>query len=339
MKVFISGYYGFGNLGDEMLLDALKNLLLETGFRRDDIVVLSASPENTLREHMLPAIKRGNFISLLLNIKKGDILISGPGGLFQDVTGPWSPLFYASHIFLALIKGAKIFLYGQSFGPIKRKFNLKLLKFLSSMASLVVLRDKSMSDIVPEGKLFFTPDPAFALCYDQERGKERNGICLVFRRWSWDLDALVSSLIKTGLPLTLVSFQPSLEREEGLDLSRKYELPFYGFEDWKEALNFFSQFKILVGMRLHSLIISAMAFTPFIGISYDPKIKNLCDLLEMPYIEDEKGFSLLDRYVDALMVKWDREKEKLKKKVELLRSEVKAIFVESMDILMGRERC
>lgn len=339
MKVFVSGYYGFGNLGDEMLLDALKELLFEAGFKRENIVVLSASPKDTLREHMLPAIKRENFLKFFLDIKREDILISGPGGLFQDVTGPWSPLFYASHIFLAFLKGAKVFLYGQSLGPIKRRFNLSLLKFLCVRASLIVLRDRSMSDVVPKEKLLFTPDPAFALSFAGEDAKEREGICLVFRMWGWNLDNLVSSLLKTGLPLALASFQPFIEREEGLRLSDKYGLPFYELENWREALKTLSRFKVIVGMRLHSLIISAMSFTPFIGISYDPKVKNLCELLEMPYIEDEESLPILCRYIDSLVVKWDKEKEKLGKKVEFLRSRVKAVFEESMDILMGRERC
>lgn len=339
MRVFISGYYGFGNLGDEMLLDALKELLLGVGFKEEDIVVLSASPEDTLREHMLPAIKRENLLRLFLNIKRGDILISGPGGLFQDITGPWSPLFYASHIILAFLKGAKVFLYGQGLGPIRSKLSLRLLRFLCLRASLIVLRDKSMSEIVPKEKLFFTPDPAFALSFAGEDSGEREGICFVFRRWNWNLDNIIASLIETGIPLTLASFQPSFEREEGLKLSEKYGLPFYEFRDWKKALKFFSRFKLIVGMRLHSLIISAMSFTPFIGISYDPKVKSLCELLEMPYVECEESFPLLCRYVDALMVKWDKERERLRVKVELLRSKVKAIFEESMDILMRRERC
>jgi len=38
---------------------------------------------------------------------------------------------------------------------------------------------------------------------------------------------------------------------------------------------------ILMGSRLHSLIFSLVAEVPFIGISYDPKIENFMDMIEM----------------------------------------------------------
>lgn len=318
-----------------MLLDALKSLLLESGFRGENVCVLSASKEHTFREHKLPSMNRLNLIGLLLKIRKGDILISGPGGLFQDTTGPWSPLFYSSHIFLAHARKAKVFLYGQSLGPIARKANLALLKLVVSKASLVALRDKNMSYIVPNNKLFFTPDPAFALDFAVNEPIRREGVCFVFRKWYWDLEKIIQAILKLNTSLSIISFQPDLEREEGKRLSKKFGVPFYELVDWREALKLISSFEILFGMRLHSLVVSALASTPFVGISYDPKVKNLCELLKMPYISDERELALLDRYVGTLMVKWDRERERLKEKVQILRNEVKNVFKECMDILMG----
>jgi len=337
MRVFVSGYYGFGNLGDEMLLDALKDLLIGFGFKEEDIWVLSSSPKDTLREHGLPSLNRMDLLRLSLMINKGDILISGPGGLFQDVTGRWSPVFYSSHVFLAYLKRAKVFLYGQSLGPIVRRLNLHLLKAVTSKAYLVALRDRSLSDLVPKDKLFFTPDPAFALEFPLNEVSEREGILFVFRKWPWDLDELLSVLVKLNIPLAIASFQPSLEREEGLRLSKRYGLPFYELSNWREALRLISSFRLLIGMRLHSLVISALSYTPFIGLSYDPKVKGLCDSLDMPYINGKEEIPLLDRYVDGLMVKWDRKSEELKERVELLRSEVRNVFKECMDILTRRE--
>ncbi|MCD6363618.1 MAG: polysaccharide pyruvyl transferase family protein [Synergistetes bacterium] len=332
MRVFISGYYGFGNLGDEMLLDALKKLLLLVGVGREDLIVLSASPQKTYEEHGLPSMRRGDLLAIFKTIRKNDLLISGPGGLFQDITGPFTPAFYATHLFLAWIKGAKIWVYGQSLGPIKRKINMALLKLALERASLITLRDSGMKSIVPKEKLCFTPDPAFSLEFSHAH-QERKGICFVFRQWKWNLEEIIQEALKLGHPLTLVSFQPSVEREVGLRLSRRYNLPFVMLDNWLEACELISSFEVVIGMRLHSLVISAITSTPFIGIGYDPKVKNLCIPLGMPCI-DLKGVDFLYRYTNDLMVKWNEISNELREKVELLREKVRVVFKECWNLLL-----
>lgn len=45
--VLLAGYYGFGNLGDELLVDACVKLLEKNGIPRERIAVLSADPDGT----------------------------------------------------------------------------------------------------------------------------------------------------------------------------------------------------------------------------------------------------------------------------------------------------
>lgn len=317
-----------------MLLDALKELLMSMGFGAEDMVVLSASPESTEREHGVPSISRNAFLRLLARITTKDLLISGPGGLFQDVTGPLSPAFYSSHVFIALLKGAKVLMYGQSLGPIRKRFNLYLLKLVCSCASLVVLRDENMSDIVPKEKLLFTPDPSFVLT-PSFHGSSGKGIAFVFRKWKWPVEDILSELLKTGLPVTLVSFQGELESQEGFTLSERYDVPFIAPRTWIEALGVLSSFKVVVGMRLHSLIMSAMSAVPFVGLSYDPKVRRLCEAFDMPFLENQNEPSLVVRYVRDIMVKWDKKREALMSKVGILKEKAKLTFKESLELLYG----
>ena len=49
-EITICGYYGFDNLGDEAILEAIVARLHELGFK-DHIVVLSNNPQETARRY------------------------------------------------------------------------------------------------------------------------------------------------------------------------------------------------------------------------------------------------------------------------------------------------
>ena len=84
-KILISGYYGFNNVGDEAILKGLIE-----GIKRVegpiDIVVLSQHPEFTSKKHEVRSIKRTNLLHIFKEMKNMDLLVSGGGSLFQDVT-------------------------------------------------------------------------------------------------------------------------------------------------------------------------------------------------------------------------------------------------------------
>ena len=100
--VVISGYYGFGNLGDELILDAMVSTLCSEGLR---VTVLSANPPATearLKAHgEVRAIGRTDIIAILNALRHARMLVSGGGGLFQDASGPLSPVYYGGIIAMA----------------------------------------------------------------------------------------------------------------------------------------------------------------------------------------------------------------------------------------------
>ncbi len=86
MKIVISGYYGFDNVGDEAIL-----LSMIQAFRSYDptieIIVLSNTPERTKLEFNVDAVNRWNIKAIFQALKGSDGLISGGGSLLQDETG------------------------------------------------------------------------------------------------------------------------------------------------------------------------------------------------------------------------------------------------------------
>ncbi|MFA7220163.1 MAG: polysaccharide pyruvyl transferase CsaB, partial [Synergistaceae bacterium] len=56
--VLLAGYYGFGNLGDELLAEACVRLLVSNGVPRERIAVLSADTEGTKKSLGVSAFDR-----------------------------------------------------------------------------------------------------------------------------------------------------------------------------------------------------------------------------------------------------------------------------------------
>ena len=86
MKVVLSGYYGFDNAGDEALLSAIKSSLHQ--LRGVEITVLSGNPHKTAQLHGLQAVYYMNPLQLIKELGQADLLISGGGSIFQDITSP-----------------------------------------------------------------------------------------------------------------------------------------------------------------------------------------------------------------------------------------------------------
>ena len=99
-RILISGYYGFGNAGDEAVLAAiLASLRRQVPEAQCD--VLSIDPKTTTRLHGIPAYHRARPREVLTALRRCDLFVSGGGSLLQDVTSLNSLLFYLAQIRLA----------------------------------------------------------------------------------------------------------------------------------------------------------------------------------------------------------------------------------------------
>ncbi|MEW5821568.1 MAG: polysaccharide pyruvyl transferase family protein, partial [Cyanobacteriota bacterium] len=140
IKVVISGYYGFGNFGDEaillVLVRELKKLL--PGI---NITVLSKTPEVTSKELGVNSVDRMNFVKVIPELMSANMLISGGGSLLQDVTGPLTIYYYLIIILLASILGCKTVIYSQGIGPINRKLSKILTSLILRLPVYKTVRD------------------------------------------------------------------------------------------------------------------------------------------------------------------------------------------------------
>ncbi|HAU31250.1 MAG: Polysaccharide pyruvyl transferase [Desulfotomaculum sp. 46_80] len=309
-RLVISGYYGFDNAGDEAIL-----LSLITAFRaicpEVQLTVLSNNPSNTAGLYNVQALNRWQPGEVYRALKEADMLISGGGSLLQDVTGLKSLVYYLGVVWLALKLKKPVGFYGQGVGPVTSGIGRRLMKSIADRVDLITVRDEqSASDLLEMGitspPVYVTADPVFVLKKEyfrseqeskfpenlrqiNQRGKGQPAVGISIREWPLfnEKDQLVvaklaDKLSNSGWRVIFLPFHyptdlAACRRVEQLMKTSAQIID--KVVTAREAGSIICSLDLLIGMRLHSLILAAVTGTPFIGISYDPKIKRFLNQL------------------------------------------------------------
>ncbi len=297
MKIALSGYYGFDNAGDEALLAAICHTIRNIE-PRADFVVFSGSPEKTAQLHHLRAVDRMNPGLIIRELLTSDLLISGGGSLLQDVTGPRSLPYYISIVALAKALNKRVMFYAQGIGPINRKFSKLLMHSIANRVDYITLRDEDSMRLLEQlgvnrPPIKVTADPVFALepsSLDYEQAQillQEHGIIedkmigVSVRYWKAleghqsDLAQVLDCLAEKDYQIAFIPMdypQDVAESRRVAALMKKDSTIIDKSLSSLEHIALISNFDLLIGMRLHSLIFAANRGIPFAGISYDPKI-------------------------------------------------------------------
>jgi len=292
MKLLISGYYGFGNEGDELILQAL---LRACGRHRESIVVLSADPEATRVRHSVRAVDRWKPATVLTEIFRCQALISGGGGLVQDLSGPMTPGYYLGLVAAARLLGKRAVLLGQGFGPVRRTWNPRLCRWVLPGMNLIVPRDPQglawcRGYRVPERKLVQGADLVWTLPEPARRAGRDWAVCL---RADWLqheiplwLNRLVQCAHDHGRRLRFVSLGNRGDRDLLRRMAQRIgnECDFVSAPE-TPADECFAGCELVASMRYHGLILGARAGAAVTGFGADDKIRHLLEELEQPVLE------------------------------------------------------
>jgi polysaccharide pyruvyl transferase CsaB len=266
VKLLISGYYGFGNLGDEALLSGLL-----TGLRAHAVTVLSGRPGDTRALHGIGAMHRLRGLPALLH---HDALLSGGGGLLQDKTSARSLRYYLGVLTLAKRLGKRVVVYGQSVGPLSPDGERAVARALRGVP--VAVRDRPSQRLLAQLDIpaTLTADTALLLPGPFPGPAEHAPVLLIPRGGypavTAALARLAETLAKEGLPTAGVALHPSEDAAALAELPpsvARLEAP-----TPQAALELIAESRYVVSARLHGLILAARARRPFSGIAYDPKV-------------------------------------------------------------------
>jgi polysaccharide pyruvyl transferase WcaK-like protein len=315
-RFLLSGYYGFGNLGDEALLAAIVRRLGER-YPGATVDVLSHDPVGTAARLGVDATPRADLRAVRKAIARADVVLSGGGGLLQDTTSLQSLLYYTGIVRAAT--GAK-----------KRT----MIRATCGGIAAATVRDESsrrlLASLIPNVRVERTADPVFLLDAGEgepldlrAEGLDGPGPLVVVsvRRWQGHdatatmLAAVVDRLAEThGAQVAFLPLGGPPDADAATTVIRRARstpvlLPDYPFPQARQVL---ARATLVIGMRLHALIFAARLGVPFTALPYDPKVTALLEDLRYPlpplFVPGTRGTSLVEVFA-RLDDAWARRDE------------------------------
>lgn len=342
MHIVLSGYYGFDNVGDEAILfsiiQALRKLQPDI-----ELTVLSHHPKKTSETYDVKSVSRNNINKIIQALKKSDGLISGGGSLLQDKTGHFTIPYYLGIIKLAKLLKKPVFIYAQGMGPINGFLSELLVKATLNKVNQITVRDEAsqhlLKDIGIKQPAKIVPDPVLGLNpHDYKHNwqpinelNQEEFITVSVRNWhtkypfNEKLAHCLDLLVKDGYGIVFVPMHGKHDKIKSQEIAKIMQEKSYispADKPLQSKISLIGDSKLLIGLRLHSLIFAAINYTPFVAISYDPKIDAFASLCEQPIggnVEsDNWNGQTLYQQVKNMLSNYERNTDILKEKVQVL---------------------
>lgn len=266
------------------------------------IEVLSQTPDETARQYGVEATPRADIAAVREAIARADIVLSGGGGLLQNATSSRSLLYYSGIVRAAIRTGKPTLIFAQSIGPLDRLGRFIVRKTCGGLTRATVRDEASralLHELVPKVPVELTADPVWMLepsAVADDLAAEGLGpgsdplaiVCVrkipAFERGVRAMAAAVDRLAERGFHVAFLPLGGASDAEASTTIIRACSsapvlLPTFPLEKATHAIG---RASVLVGMRLHALIIAARLGVPFLAIPYDPKVSALTQELAWP---------------------------------------------------------
>lgn len=300
--VLLSGYYGAGNRGDELLLAVLLDHLQARvpGFQP---VVAASNAAAVEVAHGAQAFSRADLDESERHAALAAGMILGPGGHWHDhsiqlaggaaglVRGARvSPGHMAQLPLLVAAHGGQVHVAGMGVGPLSDPSARAAVRLTGRIAASVTVRDAESADLLdplPEdwdAEVRLAPDLVYGLPLPTPAAGERAPFLAVnLRPWT-DAPEQRRALVDTvaavarehglrivGVPMQRTDVAPleELMAAAGPDVPVDVlpaDLPL------AELLGILAQARVLVAMRLHASLLRHRLRGPAVGLVYDPKV-------------------------------------------------------------------
>jgi polysaccharide pyruvyl transferase CsaB len=309
-RAVVLGYQGFGNVGDEAILTGIECLLDGAPI---EVIAVIGGPEPIRafpRAQRLPTRRLRPTRQALRALRRADLLLLSGGGLVNDHWAATLPL-YLGWSALARLLGARIAWIGVGIGPLRRRRSRLLAGAMARLATLVTVRDDPSAalarSVAPGRVVRVVPDPA--VFNPAPTPRSRGGIGFIVRapapgdaELAADLAAALGREIGaaagagTADPVILTFGGPADApfAERVAIAARRFSDTAAAIEsmppDPARVLARLAALEALVSVRLHGLILGAIAGTPTVPVAYDDKVTAVAAQLGI----DDLALSLAD---------------------------------------------
>jgi polysaccharide pyruvyl transferase CsaB len=331
-KIFLLGAYGQDNLGDEMILQVFLDHL-----REHDVTVNSANPRKTSAAFNVKAINTYgmDFPAKVNAVKDADVVVFGGGSLLKELNsrvGRWRHSVLVNTLLAvgaAKLLGKKVVMSAIGVGPLRSTPARMLAQQCARLADLITVRDANskllLGQLGLDGNATLVADPVFLLPGAQGRagiGSARSslrvGVAPVHNLENnvpYDavidnLAALCDHLIENHrADVTLIPFQTGFNPHHDLVTGahimkamrhRPTVSQMNGGYHPDEMRRIIASLDLLVGMRLHSLVLAACQAVPFFALSYDAKTDNFVQEMQAQRYAARVGTTDARELIDSL---------------------------------------
>lgn len=308
IPVLLSGYYGFDNAGDEAVCQGIIQALRQENPQLVPMV-LSHHPTKTAENYQVKAYNRWRLTDIVRALYKSRLLISGGGSLLQDSTSSVSLFYYLGIITLARLMRKPVVIYGQGIGPIERRYNRLLTRFVLNRTQMIFVRDRQSRDflksigvqkpidVMPDAVLGLqsrhnTTDIGKLMLYKAGVDLSKPVIVMAVRPWK-NIDNVhayartLDDYVDQGYEVVLVPMQKGPDTNLAKAIyghMQKKAVIITGQFKAEEYFALFAAAELVIGMRLHALVMAAKSGTKVVALAYDPKVDAFMHLIDNPYV-------------------------------------------------------
>lgn len=356
LRIATVGFQGFDNIGDEAILTGIEAVLAHHNARVTTvfsgphpacITAFPAARRVATRRH-LPDV------GALRVLRRTDVLILAGGGIFND---HWTAVIprYTAWVLAARVAGARVAWVGVGVGPIRRRWLRWLARLAARASTLVLVRDSASAEllgwapgarVIPDPSLF-NPAPSPAAASGELGIVVRAPTRRDARREAELLDAIVTvagAAAARGLRPVMLTMAGQTDRpfadavRAALGRAGGPDVPCEALGPTpKAAIERLGRLSGLITLRLHGLLLGALAGVPSLPIAYDDKVRAAADRLGLGdlvvALANVSTVDLLDRLKVA---EGDDRRSATRKRVQALRAE--GVGVAQALMAIGRRR-
>ncbi|MBE6661837.1 MAG: glycosyltransferase [Ruminococcaceae bacterium] len=286
--ILLGGYYGYGNLGDELTLHAITSAL-RTAYHSPDAndmhtsrnrslppLRLSALTPNGVLYAGVESVNRLHPIKTLHAVRHTGLFVLGGGSLLQNKTSNRSLLYYLALLEAARFFGVPTMLYAAGIGPIHSTIPYRLCQLVLRHVDCITVRDPYSLALLQKMNVkgaTLSADPVLFLHVPHTTKK---GYLLACVR-DESLDCILSLLQNTQQPIVLAVMDPKSDLAVTKKLASKLQsknkqVRLFETRTASEALSLIGGADLVITSRLHAAILAFCAGVPFLCISDDPKL-------------------------------------------------------------------